>query len=226
MAKELPYYRVTCQEWQNGKISTMSDSCKGVFADICPYYWVKDCDVTFEMLSEKFKTKSKTIQKLIKSKVIKVQNGVVSISFLNEQLSELNKNKKFFSDMGKKGQKAKKSKAPLEPGLFDAESYKEKDKDKEKDNIIQVKFIEFWKIYPKRNGKKVGKQSALENFKKLPIKELDRVIRNAGHYGIDNDYAKDPERFLKKNFWQDWDEPPTKELTLEQKTEARFGKSE
>lgn len=135
MAKELPYYRVTCQEWQNGEISTMSDSCKGVFADICPYYWVKNCDVTFEMLSEKFKTKSKTIQKLIKREVIKVQSGVISILFLDEQLSELNKNKKFYSDMGKLGQKAKKTKAPLKPPLSERLSYKDKDNDKEKSHV-------------------------------------------------------------------------------------------
>jgi len=92
--------------------------------------------------------------------------------------------------------------------------------------IYTIKFLEFWKIYPKRNGKKQGKMSALENFKKIPIEELDRVIRNAGHYGINNKFAKDPERFLKKEFWKDWDEPADTELSLKEKTEARFGKPE
>jgi len=90
----------------------MSDSCKGVFADICPYYWVQNCDVTIEALFEKFKTKNKTIQKLIERQVIKDQNGIVCISFLNEQWSKLNSDKKYFSEMGKLGQKAKNSKAP------------------------------------------------------------------------------------------------------------------
>jgi len=85
-------------------------------------------------------------------------------------------------------------------------------------------FDKFWNIYPKRKGKKVGKQNAFKNFKKIPIESLPRVIKNAGNYGINNDYAKDPERFLKNDFWKDWDEPPEKPLTLEQKAEARFGK--
>ena len=85
------------------------------------------------------------------------------------------------------------------------------------------KFQEFWSVYPKRNGKKVGKKATLDNFKKIPVEELDRVIRNAKNYGIKNDYAKDPERFLKKDFWKDWDEPPESALTLEQKRIKRFG---
>ena len=133
MAKELPYFRFTIQEWQNGDISTMPDSCKGVFIDICPFYWAHNCEVTEDTLFKKFKTKGKLIQKLIKSGVIKCQNGVVSISFLDQQLSELNQKKSFFSDMGKLGQKVKKTKAPLKTDL----SYKDKDKDK--DNIPKNK---------------------------------------------------------------------------------------
>ncbi len=94
---------------------------------------------------------------------------------------------------------------------------KRKDKDKE---IYKEKFDEFWNVYPTRNGKKVGKQTSNELFYKLPIKELDRIIKNAHNYGINNQYPKDPERFLKKDFWKDWDTPQTHQVaqkTYEQK---------
>ena len=90
MAKELPYFRFTLQEWQNGNITNMSDSAQGVFINVCVFYWARDCNITEEELMERFKTKTKTIQRLIKNNVIKRQNGIISISFLDQQLLELN----------------------------------------------------------------------------------------------------------------------------------------
>jgi len=77
----------------------------------------------------------------------------------------------------------------------------------EKRRIYNEKFDIFWGAYPKRNGKKVGKQAAQRKFEKIPVADLDRVIANARNYGINNDYPKDPERFLKDDFWKDWETP-------------------
>ena len=75
------------------------------------------------------------------------------------------------------------------------------------DSTYQAFFEEFWKEYPERNGKKVGKKLAFEAFKKISIPLLTTVIANAKNYGINNDLPKDPERFLKNDFWMDWDTP-------------------
>ena len=37
MAKELPYFRFTVQEWQNGKISLESYELQGLFMSRCGY---------------------------------------------------------------------------------------------------------------------------------------------------------------------------------------------
>lgn len=131
MAKELPYFRFTLQEWQNGIITDLPDSAQGVFINVCCFYWANDCDVTEKMLLKRFKTKTKTIQKLIKSKVIKNHNGIIMVSFLNKQLLELKETHSFFSKCGKKGQKAKKDKAPLKPPLSEGLSYKDNNKNKD-----------------------------------------------------------------------------------------------
>ena len=68
--------------------------------------------------------------------VIKSQNGVVFISFLDQQLSELDQKKTKLSEFGKLGQIRKKEKARLEGGLSSGVSYKDKDKDKDKDNLL------------------------------------------------------------------------------------------
>lgn len=182
--KELPYFRFTVQEWQNGGISTLNDSLKGVFVDVCAYYWAQNCNVTMEILSNKFKTKTKSIQKLIDSQTIYNQNGIVSISFLDQQLSELKQNKTFFSEMGKLGQIAKKNKAPLKTDL----SYKDKDKDKEKekDNIPEWIFEKWqeWEVHRAEMKKKltpsaIKKQlSFLEKRKDEAAKIIDRSIMN------------------------------------------------
>ncbi len=150
MSKKLPYFRFTIQQWQNGDISTMPDSCKGVFVDVCAYYWAQDCKVLFSSLSEKFKTKLKTIEKLIKKGPIKVEEGIVYISFLDEQLTEIERNEKFFSEMGKLGQKAKKNKAPLKNDL----SYKDKDKDKDKDKEKEKPNLDDLEKFPYLNDEK------------------------------------------------------------------------
>lgn len=82
-----------------------------------------------------------------------------------------------------------------------------KDKKEKNKEIYDQKFDLFWSIYPKRNGKIVGKKITKEIFNKLKIEDLDRVIKNAENYGIENLFAKDPQRFLQNDFWKDWDEP-------------------
>ena len=55
MAKELPYFRFTVQEWQNGDISLESCELKGLFVDICAYYWIKDCIIDIALLKKRFR---------------------------------------------------------------------------------------------------------------------------------------------------------------------------
>ena len=66
-------------------------------------------------------------------------------------------------------------------------------------------FESFWNLYPKRKGKKVGKQVALNMFIKLNFQngeygDLMRAVRNYS----DEEYPKDAERFLKNEYWRDW----------------------
>lgn len=89
----------------------------------------------------------------------------------------------------------------------------DKDKEKDKKNIYTPLFFEdFWKAYPKRNGKKVGRKECLEYFKSFANGDRELVIIAAQNYAKSKDakdgYARDPIRFLKKDFWKDWIETP------------------
>jgi len=71
----------------------------------------------------------------------------------------------------------------------------------------------WWQAYPSRNGKKVGKKESIIYLKSLKLSQEDQnlLLTATGNYSkskiaIDG-YAKDPVRFLKKDFWRDWIEP-------------------
>lgn len=133
MAKELPYFRFTSQEWQNGKISLESYSLKGLFIDICAYYWVQDCKVKETDLNKKFNSKIE-IKKLRELEIIKLtKNGLIKIPFLDEQLKMLSNTRKNRQLAGSKGGKQRSSNAKAK--LKQSSSYKDKDKDKERKKI-------------------------------------------------------------------------------------------
>lgn len=78
-------------------------------------------------------------------------------------------------------------------------------------------FQKFWQLYPTRNGKKVGKKECEDYFKQnfnpndfVPLLIATQNYSNS-KTARDN-YAKDPIRFIKKDFWRDWIEPPEKEV--------------
>lgn len=67
-------------------------------------------------------------------------------------------------------------------------------------------FDQFWTAYPKRDGRKRGKQATFGEWKKLPAKDRQDVVKAAQNYASE-EFIRDPERFLKKGFWRDFIEP-------------------
>lgn len=97
---------------------------------------------------------------------------------------------------------------------LDLDKDKDKDKDRKKDvdtSGTEDMFEMFWHAYPQRNGKRVGKQTARKLFKAMKMQDMIQIVQAAKNYAVServaNGYAKDPERFLKNEFWKDWLEP-------------------
>lgn len=171
MAKELPYFRLTCQEWQNGDIVDETLSTQGLFMQICCYYWMKNCSVSLEKVQKKFKKKRKMIQKLTENKILKISDGFIKINFLDEQWSELQEFRQKKRIAGSKGGKQKASNAKAE--LKHNSSYKEKDKDK--DNTIPAKsrkpdpywdqVCELWSFDPQTKPERTRIGKVVRDFK-------------------------------------------------------------
>jgi hypothetical protein len=133
MAKELPYFRFTPQEWQNGDISLETYEAKGLFIDVCSYYWIKDCSITITMLEKRFNNEKELLQTLFELNIIKVteDNEFIEISFLNEQFDLLSEARQRRQEAGSKGGKARSSNAKAM--LKQSSSYKDNNKDNNKD---------------------------------------------------------------------------------------------
>lgn len=74
-------------------------------------------------------------------------------------------------------------------------------------------FERWWKNYPPRNGKKVGKEAALVKWRKLNYASKAACFRATQRYATacaaGHTIAKDPPRFLSSGYWKDWVEGDT-----------------
>lgn len=79
-------------------------------------------------------------------------------------------------------------------------------------------FQEFWSHYPRRHGRPlVGRKASLELFRELDEAAQAACVQAAKHYRLasrprpDGGFVpepRDPERFLKKGWWEAWTEGP------------------
>lgn len=88
MAKDLPYFKFFCSEWNDGDITLEDYKIQGLFINICSYYWSNECIVMTTKLKKKFKQETQTIDYLINEGFIKINNDFIIINFLDEQLNE------------------------------------------------------------------------------------------------------------------------------------------
>lgn len=183
MSKELPFFRFTVSEWLNDDISMESYLLKGVFIDVCAFYWFKDCSITKAMLEKRFSNARTELKALIKLDIIKVMlDGNVSIIFLDNQYDMLSEKRKNRQLAGKKGGLTKSSNAKAM--LKQKSSYNNKDNNKDKDNNVPelFDFLEYGrtiKIYHPsfdfqienkykswvQNGWKDGNNKKIKNWK-------------------------------------------------------------
>jgi len=120
MAKEIPYFKFFVGEWANGDITCESLEVQGLFINICSIYWTKEGDLNKRFLFKKFD--NKLISELLDAEIIKIENDSVKISFLDEQLSEVEHIRAKNSRAGKASaakRKANKKTTPVKQSLND-----------------------------------------------------------------------------------------------------------
>ena len=86
------------------------------------------------------------------------------------------------------------------------------------------RFEIFWNLYPGRNGRKLGKAKTYKMFQLLSEEDQLLCCRAAGAYAQQYKRPRaakefipeprDPERFLRNEWWRDWLTPETKPCTF------------
>lgn len=84
--KESPWFKFKVNYWITGDIQFVSPTLKGIFMDICAFYWSKECSLSYDKCVEKFT--SKVVSKLVQADVLKRYQDNIRIDFLDEQWQE------------------------------------------------------------------------------------------------------------------------------------------
>lgn len=83
----------------------------------------------------------------------------------------------------------------------DADADLEKARGKGKD----YRFEDAWSAYPKRDGRRIGKRDAREEWKKLSYEDKGRCFRAIKAFQASGtEYPPDMHRWLKHKTWEDW----------------------
>lgn len=85
-------------------------------------------------------------------------------------------------------------------------------------------FEKVWQAYPKRNGKRLGKKTALGIWRKKDYATKARIFKAVQHYAdavaSTDTIPRDLERFLKADWWEGWEDGPGAPSTPPQPTDG------
>lgn len=111
MAKDLPYFKFFCSEWNDGDITLEDYEVQGLFINLCSYYWSNECNLKFNKAEKKFKDAPVDLwQTLLDSEIIKEVDSNLVITFLDEQREERLERSKIRSKGGKASAEARRLK--------------------------------------------------------------------------------------------------------------------
>lgn len=190
MAKDLPYFKFFCSEWNDGDITLESYKLQGLFISICSYYWSKECKLHETNLKKRFKNNLNDLDILLDNRFIKIDdNDEVSISFLDEQSIERSKLSNQNSLNAKKrwdklsGRNAVASDSQCEN---DAIKRREEKKREDKNKPFKEKVIAFVNWF---NEKKKEHTGSIGKFKALSTTDENNLKKLLKDYNFE-DFAK------------------------------------
>lgn len=153
MAKELPYFKFFCSEWNDGDITLESFHLQGVFINVCSYYWSNECDLKKDKLLKRFRGLEDELSELKKLGIIKEKSNHVFINFLDEQWKERLKKSAINSQSAKKrwsSERNANADANASKTQSESDANKKREEKKRKDNIkedsrlIELRDNQIW----------------------------------------------------------------------------------
>lgn len=84
---KLQWFKFTPSDYMMGKIQRCPEITQARFMRLCCLYWNKQCELTYE--DSEIEIDKEHIDVLISKRVVVSQNGMINISFLDEQFAEI-----------------------------------------------------------------------------------------------------------------------------------------
>lgn len=195
MAKNFPYFKFIATEWLTGDIVYEDFDVQGLFINICALYWQRDGKLSIEDITKRYK--NETLIQSLSGRYFSVNDGFITISFLDEQLIDANHISKTNSENGKKGAEKRRQLAMAKRSLSErsanfSKEKKNKRKEEEKQSIgsekeLILKFTSWFnEMYLKHQSKQTKYRTMtktdINNLKKLKevydAKDFDKAFRN------------------------------------------------
>jgi hypothetical protein len=105
MAKNFPFFKFIVTEWLTGDIVYESFCVQGLFVNICALYWQRDGKLTIDDINKRYKNPVELAE--LTDRFFSVNDGYISIQFLDEQLIDANHISKVNSQNGSLGGRPK-----------------------------------------------------------------------------------------------------------------------
>ena len=136
MAKNFPYFKFIATEWLTGDIVYEDFDTQGLFINICALYWQRDGKLSIDDITRRYK--NELLIQALSGRFFSVNDGFISISFLDEQIVDANHISKVNSENGKKGAEKRKMLAVAKQSLSETSANFSKEEEEEKNNKIKV----------------------------------------------------------------------------------------
>lgn len=118
--ENFPYFQFNASKWLFGDISDCSEQAQALFISICCHYWMTGGDLSLNRVQKKIKSyKNDAFKELVDGCILKVNTeSKISISFLSEQIKDIQNLVEKRSEMGKKSAESRAKKlTQAEPRL-------------------------------------------------------------------------------------------------------------
>jgi hypothetical protein len=148
----LPYFKFHTSAWINGNITLEEYETQGFFVNLCAFYWTRQGDCPIELIKKKYRNDHHLLRTLCEANIVKLTKTKLVIEFLDTQLLERETKAKQSRVNGKRGGRPRKT-GQVSDGNLKKPNIDKRRKDKTREEYTE-EFIEFWKLYPKREGKR------------------------------------------------------------------------
>lgn len=128
---KLEWFKFSPTEWLSGRISRLPLSHQGEYIRFCSVYWNEECSMTEK--DAKLELSKKAYDKLVDYGIINVEDGMISISFLDLQYADVLDKSKKASKAGKKSAEIRKQRRLNSRSTVVQRISTDKDIDKDKD---------------------------------------------------------------------------------------------